>query len=124
MQGESFSDLIEEDVRLATDQIMIKGAAIFGCPLPSTEGFAEVISSQICIFLNSFGYGKLTVSEIILAMHLNAVGGFKYSSGDYAERIEFTGKNFNVMFLAKILELYRNMRNYLDRKFENQIDGY
>lgn len=92
--------------------------------MPSTEGFAEIISSQLVAFINSFGYGSLTVSEMILAMHLNAAGGFRYTSGDYADRVEFSGMNFNVMFFAKILEIYRNVRMGLDNKFRNQIDGF
>lgn len=124
MQGDAFCDLEDEDIRLATDQLILKGAAIYGCPMPTTEGFAEIISSQLVAFLNSFGYGHLTVSEMILAMHMNAAGVFRYNSGDYADRIEFTGNNFNVMFLAKILELYRGLRNALDRKFQNHIDGF
>jgi hypothetical protein len=124
LKGQSFSDLSQTDIRLATDKIMITGAAIYGCPLPTTEGFAEIISDQLTIFLNQFGYGKLTVSEIILSMHLNAAGVMRYSSGDYVERIEFSGQTFNVNFISKILQVYRNLRASLDRKFENQIDGY
>lgn len=103
---------------------MIKGAAIYGCRLPTTEGFAEVISDQLSIFINEFGYGNLTLSEIILAMHLNAASAIRYPSGDYQERVEFSGNCFNVVFIAKILEVYRTLRNGLDRKFQNQIDGY
>lgn len=124
MKGDSFESLSEEDVRHATDKIMIRGAAICGCSLPVTEGFAETISNELAIFINEFGYGGMTLSEIFLALHMNASGNLRYPSGDTIERVEFTGHCFNVTFIAKVLNIYKFLRNSLDRKFENQIDGY
>lgn len=103
---------------------MIRGAAIYGCDLPNTEGFAQVISEELTIFLSEFGYSELTVSEMILALHLNACGAMKFPTGECADRVEFSGVCFNIVFMAKILSLYRSLRNQLDRKFQNQIDGY
>lgn len=124
LKGKAFWELTPDEVRLATDSIMIKGAAISGCSLPTTEGFAEVISDQLSIFINEFGYSNLTLSEIILAMHMNAAGGMRYQSGDYIDIVEFSGNCFNVIYISKILEVYRNIRNNLDRRFQNEIDGY
>lgn len=102
----------------------MRGAAICGCALPTTEGFAEIISNELETHIKAFGYESLTLSEIILAMHLNASGDVQYPSGEVAERIEFTGNCFNVVYMAKILSVYKFLRNHLDRKFQNQIDGY
>lgn len=124
LKGQPFYEFSPDDIRLATDKIMIRGAAICGCALPATEGFAEVISSELSNFIEQFGYNSLTLSEIILALHLNAWGELKYPSGDSIERIEFSGNCFNVVYIAKVLGVYKILRNHLDRKFQNQIDGY
>lgn len=124
LKGKAYWELNPEEIRLATDSIMIKGAAISGCSLPITEGFAEIISEQLSIFINEFGYCNLTLSEIILAMHINAAGGLRYASGDTIDRVEFSGNCFNVVYISKILEVYKTLRSNLDRKFQNEIDGY
>lgn len=102
---------------------MIKGAAIYGIALPVTEGFAEVISDEIEFFIKSFGYEDFTLSEIILAMYLNCAFSFRDLLAE-GNMIEFTGSCFNVAFLSKILSLYRTLRAQMERKIQNQIDGY
>lgn len=124
LTGQPFFEMTKDDVRLATDKIMMRGAAICGCELPKTEGFAEIISNELETHIKAFGYDSLTVSEVILALHLNADGNVRYPSGEFAERVEFSGICFNVVYVAKILGIYKSLRNGLDRKFENQIDGY
>lgn len=124
LKGNPFYELSDAEIRLATDKIMIRGAAICGCALPITEGFAQIISNELYVFINEFGYCSLTLSEVILALHLNAMGGLRYADGSSVERIEFTGICFNVVYIAKILQIYALLRNGLDRKFINQIDGY
>ncbi len=74
-------------------------------------------------YLNEFGYGELTLQEIILAFRLNTHGGLRYPSGLEVERVPFSGVCFNVDFLAKVLANYMAFRNLLDRKFENFLDG-
>ena len=103
---------------------MLRGAAISGCQLPHTDFFADFIASELKIFINDFGYSDLTYEEIMLALRLNAKGGLKYASGEYQEQVEFFGSCFNVNFIAKILANYCIFRNALDRKLQNQIDGY
>jgi hypothetical protein len=124
LEGLSFCQLSENDLRLATDQIMIRGAAMCGCALPNTEGFAEIISSELIIFINKFGYENLTLSEILLSMRLNLKGGLKYPTGLQVEYIPFSGHCFNVDYIAKILLSYSYFRNILNQKFTNHIDGY
>jgi hypothetical protein len=125
LDGLSFCQIEGNDLRVATDQIMFKGAAISGCPLPNTEGFAEVIADELISFINEHGYAELTLSEILLAMRLNAEGGNRHpGTGNYMETVAFTGNCFNIMYVSKILSNYILFRNHLDRKFENKINGY
>lgn len=122
-KGLSFCQLAKDELVYAIDQIMLRGAAISGCALPQTEFFAGFISSELSIFINKFGYGELTLEEILLAMRLNSKGLW-YPSGLEIDPIQFTGVCFNVNYIAKVLANYMIMRNQLDRVFQNQIDGY
>jgi hypothetical protein len=124
LKGGSFVLLSTDDQKHACDQIMLKGAAISGCALPQTEFFAEIISDQICDFVSKFGYGELTVDEIVLSLQMNAKGGLRYPSGVEVEQIPFVGSCFHIDFLGKVLHNYMTLRDILDRKFKNFIDGY
>jgi len=124
LDGQSFSLMDEVNQRHSCDQIMLKGAAISGCSLPQTDFFAEIISNQICEFIVKFGYGELTLNEIILALQMNAKIGLRYPSGAEVEQSVFIGNCFHVDFLGKVLYNYMSLRNLLDNKFKNVIDGY
>lgn len=121
--GLSFCQLEGNDLRVATDKILIQGAAITGAPMPSTEGFAEVLSQEIVTLINEFGFGNLTLAEIILAMRFNSVD-MRFPSGVEIEKATFRGNCFSVDFLSKILYNYSVLRKFVDRKFQNKIDGY
>lgn len=124
MVGLSFCQLEPNDVRVATDKILLKGAAICGCKLPQTEGFAEVISDEITIFILEHGYSQLTEEEIFLSLRINARGELKFPSGVEVEQVQFSGNSMNIDYLSKVLSNYMKLRNILDRKFQNHIDGY
>lgn len=116
--------MAKDKLRHSIDQVMFRGAAISGCPLPQTEYFAAYIAEELEIFIKEFGYGILTYKEILLALRLNSKGGLKTPSGLEIDQIAFSGACFNVDYISKILSNYRAIRNFLDRKFENQLDGY
>lgn len=122
--GRSFCELSEDALSYAIDEIMIAGAAISGCALPQTEFFAKKIGEHLTVFINEYGYGELTVAEILTAMRLNSRGGLKFPTGLEAEQINFSGNCFNVDYLSKILHNYFSLRNILDGRFKNMIEGY
>lgn len=122
--GESFSEMTDSDKRYATDQIIITCSAIYGCGMPLTEGFAEVISRETLTLIEKFGYSELTLAEVLLAMQINTVGNVKYPSGVEVEKTKFSGSCFNTNFLSGVLSAYMSLRTILDRKFQNHIDGY
>lgn len=123
-EGPSFCEISSEEVRVQIDQIMLRGAAIYGCALPQTEFFAEFIAKELEAMITQFGYGELTVAEILLALRLNCINNTKYPSGVDAEKILFTGHSFNVNFIVSVLEKYMTLRTLLDRKIQNLIDGF
>ncbi len=124
LEGLSFNQIDTNKLRWHVDQIMLRGAAISGCVVPATEFFAEIISEEITEFILGFGYGELTYAEILLAMRFNSKGGFKFPTGVELETISFFGYCFNVDYFSKVLSNYNTIRNLLDRKLQNFIDGY
>jgi hypothetical protein len=122
--GCPFSDLDDDNAKTGIDQIMLHGAAICGCPLPHTEFFADIISEEIKVFINDFGYANLTLEEILLALRLNSKGGLRHPSGVEVDQVVFIGNCFHVDYLSKVLANYFAFRTNLDRKFQNYLDGY
>lgn len=113
-----------QTAKVDIDKILLSGAAITGAPLPVTEFFANIISNEIYIHLTEFGRGELTLSEVLLAIRINSKGEIRMPSGSPMEQVMFYGNCFHVDFLSKILYNYMLLRNSLDRKFENYLDGY
>lgn len=124
VESVAFCQIEEKLIKWHIDQIMLKGAAISGCALPNTEFFADVISDEIQAFILEFGYEELSYDEIILALRMNSKGGYRYLNGAELEPISFFGHCFNVDYFSKVLSNYMNVRNLLDRKLQNLIDGY
>lgn len=120
----SFCELSELESRVAIDQIMFRGAAITGCTLPQTELFAKFIAEEIETFILEMGYGELTEDEILLAMRINAFGKIKNPAGEDFDQVNFMGSSFNVGYLAKVLSNYLALRNNLENRIKNHIDGY
>lgn len=124
LTGQSFCELEANDLASSVDQIMLRGAAISGSALPNTDFFADIIASEIENFINECGYRTLTVEEILNAMRLNSKSELRPPGSDYVDRIPFSGNCFNVDYLARILVNYMRCRDWLDRRFQNLIDGY
>lgn len=124
LTGLSFFQLPDEELRFTADKIILNAAAISGCSMPVTDFFADVLTSQINEYINGFGFRELTVGEIILAFQLNTKGGLRHPSGLEIEKVHFSGNCFNIDFLSGVLTNYLALRNHLDRKLENFIDGY
>lgn len=124
MKGESIANFSGNDAILSCDEIIIKCSAFYGCEMPYTDLFAKILSEAMLNFFTRFGYGELTTAEIILAMEMNLSSDLKIPSEIENEKIEFSGKCVNVMFVSKVLKKYIYLRNMLDRKLQNIIDGY
>ena len=122
--GLSFCEIDRDKVRAIVDQMMLRGAAIYGCTLPQTEFFATFIAEELDVIISEYGFSQLTESELLLALRLNCISGIRFPSGIEIEKVLFTGSTFNVYFISNVLEKYMRIRNLLDAKIQNQIDGY
>lgn len=125
LKGLSFCQLEDLDLRTTCDKIILKVAAINGSPTPETDFFADVLTQELTGFMNEFEFKNLTYAEIVLALRLNAKGGLRTPTNhEYMEKVNFTGTCFNVYFISAVLTNYMMFRDGLDRKIQNQIDGY
>lgn len=122
--GLSFCEIDKDLIRATIDQIMLRGAAIYGCLLPQTEFFANFIAEELEDMIFYFGFSELTEKEILLALRLNCITGIRLPSGLEIDKIPFYGNTFNISFISAVLENYMKLRNNLDSKIKNQIDGY
>lgn len=116
--------MAEDELVWATDQIMIRSVALYGCSLPQSDFLAQFISEETRKLILEFGFPELTLDEILLALTINTKADIKFPSGNELRQIEFTGVYFNTNFLSKVLDNYISLRQILDRKIQNHIDGY
>ena len=86
------------------------------------EGFAQVLADEIITLIDEFGYGNLTLAEVILAVRMNVID-FRMPSGIDIDKAVFSCSCFNIAFLAKILHNYMVIRKQIDRKFQNKLSG-
>lgn len=124
ISGAAFYELNELELRVATDKIIFVCSAVTGCELPATDIFAEALSGEIIKTINECGYGDLSLEEIFLSLRINQKNNLRTPSGIDIEEIQFSGRCVNTTFLSRVLSNYMVIRNMLDRKFQNKIDGY
>ena len=123
-KGDSFCELSELEQRIAIDQIMFRGAASSGCALPQTEMFAQFIAEEISKMLLNFGFAEFTLEELLLALMFNSMGQIKNPAGNDLEQVHFQGNCINLVYLAKVFNNYKVLRNNLDARLKNLIDGH
>lgn len=114
----------DNEIKVFVDKLILNAAAITGCGLPQTEFFADILTEQVKVFLVEYGYEALTCEEVRFALFINEKRNVRLMSGVELVYVDFTGNHFNVSYLSKILHNYSILRTYLDRKFQNFIDGH
>ncbi len=98
--------------------------SITGIALPATDLLSNMLVDELTVFLKDFGYSNLNPDELILAFRFNSRGGLKQPSGVDIEPIDIIGSFINVHYVSKVLSNYMAVRNILDSKLKNLIDGY
>lgn len=120
----SFCEMTADERQLAWDNILFNGTAFTGCLVPTSDILASRISNQISNYIFSFGYKDYTPEEVNLALQLNAHNNFDELSMLDLKVVEFSGSHFNLTYLASVLGNYKKIRDFLDRKLQNFLDGY
>lgn len=124
LTGKSFCELQGNELRAAGDQVILKTAALYGCPLPQTDFFAEILTNELAELITNFGYGEFTLAEIELALRINTHINLPLPPGLELEKVNFTGNVANIYFISRVLSNYIILRNSVDRRLQNLIDGY
>lgn len=124
MIGKPFSEMSETELQAAADKIILKCSAFTGGEMPFTDFFASILSESIIDFLQRMGYAILNLNEIILSMEMNLSHAHKLPSGIELIQVDFSGRCVNLTFISKVLHNYMVVRNYLDRRFQNFMEGY
>ena len=122
LDGVSLNQLPETELKLDIDLLIFKICAISGADIPKTDFFADILSTEISKFLIGYGFSELTAEEILCAFRFNAFG-ICYPSGDSIDKVFFKGV-LSVNLLATVINNYKCLRDSLDRKFKNEIEGY
>jgi len=102
--------------------LLVKVCAISGAELPPTDFFSNILSNEFIKFLFDFGYADYNIEEFLLSFRLNA-NGMKYPSGDMMDKIYFK-KCMSINLAADVFGNYRILRNTMDTRLKNLIDGY
>lgn len=114
----------DEEIKSCVDRMILNCSAIVGCGLPQTDFFADILTKQVSVHLVEYGYEALTYEEVMFAMNINEKRNVRLPSGLDLDYIDFKGNHFNVSFLSKIIQNYTMLRNNLDRRLQNHIDGF
>lgn len=123
-KGVAISQSDYEGLKEQVDELVLNISVISGAPMPNTSFLADALNFRLIDYLQRFGYGNLTLDEIILAFYFNAKGGLKSPSGIEVEPVVFLGGYVNVEYVSKVISNYMAIRNLIDRKIQNLIDEY
>lgn len=124
LDGKTFSQMTDEESVIATNQIILSSSVGFGCDLPFTEMFSNVLSEQILLLINNCGFENYTLSEVLLSLQINLMHPLPSYLAVELNEVVFSGRCVNVNFISKTLNNYKAIRYQLDRKLQNFIDGY
>ena len=117
-------DIQENEVDASICKLMVQISCISGIGLPENESYWLVFVSELRSYLMEYGFESYTDDEIILAFQLNCGTVMRNAAGDFIEPIQLFGECISVDYVIKVLSNYRQLRNLLDRKLQNFIDGY
>lgn len=122
--GLSISQVPTDDLLADLQDVLVSISVISGHGLPEDDFFADRLSKELVMHLNNFGYGDLTMCELVLAFNLNCKCGLKYPSGSDIIATEIFGKYISVDYVSRVLSTYKTLRTMLDNHLKNIIDGY
>jgi len=104
--------------------LIYRVCAITGMNKPPTEFEFDFLVQELMVFLSDCGFGNLSTEEFLLAFRLNCSIILNYPIGMESNCINLVGVNANIDSFSKVLFSYTLLRNNLDSKIKNHIDGY
>ena len=106
------------------EELLLKTSAIHGVKIPDSVGFSEILSGEIENMILEGDFSILSYEEVLLAIRINANSSFQFPSSTDVEKVKFYGNFVSPEFISKILLNYMTVRNELDKKLKNFIDGF
>lgn len=124
LQSASICELEPEILNENIKTIVYSICEINGLKKPENEICENRIVGDVKDFLIEYGYSEYNLSEIKLAFVLNCVSEFRYSSGDYIEKIKSKSEYFSLTFFVEVIERYSYLRMILDNQLISIFNGY
>lgn len=106
------------------DELLLVASSVHGVNPPASLSFSQVVSNEIHTMVMEGSFSELGYPEVLLAIRLNGRNDIKFPAGLDLEKIKFFGSFVSVDFISQILMNYMTVRNLIDRKIQNHIDGY
>lgn len=106
------------------DELLVRASAITGVSLQKQPLFFDLFKDELITYLLDFGYESLTLAEILYAFKLNTMVYVKYASGMEVPKVDLFGEFISVDYVSRLLYTYKILRDTLDSKVRNSIEGY
>lgn len=116
--------LSDDKVKSELFKTVVGIAHLSGGALPKSEVFLDMFIEELHIFLLEYGYDSYAITEIILAFRININTKLRLPSGITLERVSLKTEQLSIEYISDVLHQYSIIRNNIDRKFQNSIDGY
>ena len=119
----SFSQLGDNMQKSVIRQLILRASAISGLPVSGSQFILDALEDQLCKYLLKFNFENLNESEMELAFQMNQLNNVYVGNLIEIDKVEPFGSFVSVAYMAKVLGNYRILRNAIDRKLKNFIDG-
>lgn len=124
MDKDGIWDCNDAELKKDIFDVILRISFISGCKLPDNEKLLDFFVDELIDFLREYGYATYAAMEILLAFRININTVLKMPSGITIEKIKMQTENISVEYISEVLHNYSIIRNCLDRKFQNHIDGH
>lgn len=103
------------------DELQLVACISHSISPPYSSLISELVAKEIVVMMGRFP--DLTYEETLLAIRFNADAGLAVPKNTDIEKIKFSGNFIGINFLSQIFKNYMSLRNLLDQKLKNFIDG-
>lgn len=110
--------------KTALFKIVVGISHISGGELPKTEALLDMFIDELHTFILEYGYDAYAIQEILLAFRFNINTKLRQPSGITIDRVELKTQNLSIEYISDVLRCYSVLRDSIDRKFQNHVDGY
>lgn len=124
--GFSLFQIEESEFKAFVCALVFKISAMTGIKLPKELEYIEELEYELGKHLLENTYRELSTEEVHLALRVNLpypLTALRFPSGIEIDRVEPQGDCVSVEYVSLVLRNYKVIRNAIDRKLQNFIDG-